>query len=168
KTQKLMATIHLAVLKTRQNSKGTYSIYVAVTHKRAVRYITTEYEIDDLYQFDNGTIVCRKDAKIMNQRLQYLLSEYQKKLDSITKQEVYTCSQIKDMFTGKMKAESLVTISEYMTERINRLRKENRGSYADMNVYTLSKILSILGDITLQSFSSDTIALFIKGMNNFK
>lgn len=161
-----MATIHLAVLKTRQNSKGTYSIYVAVTHKRAVRYITTEYEIDDLYQFDNGTIVCRKDAKIMNQRLQYLLSEYQEKLDSITKQEVYTCSQIKDMLTGKMKAESLVTISEYMTERINRLRKENRGSYADMNVYTLSKILSILGDITLQSFSPDTIALFIKGMNN--
>ncbi len=71
-----MATIHLSVLKTRQTAKGTYFIYVAVNHKRSTRYIATEYEIEGLFQFDNGTIVCRKDANIMNQRLKFVLGEY--------------------------------------------------------------------------------------------
>ena len=161
-----MATIHLSVLSSRQSSTGEYPIFIAVTEKRVVRYIKTDYTIDDLYQFDNGVIVCRKDAKILNQRLKYVLSEYQEKLDEILDQRIYNCSQIKEILEGKRKLEQLVTIKEYMDTRIYELRKEGRDSYADMNVYSLSKILFIIGDITLQSFSPTTIDKFIRGMSN--
>ena len=82
-------------MSARQTSKKTFLIYLTITHKREVRYISTEYEIDDLYQFDKGKVVCRKDAKIMNQRLAYVLSEYQEKLNEIDNQDMYSCSQIK-------------------------------------------------------------------------
>ena len=78
-----MATLRFSVLSTRKTSKGTFLIYLTITHKRDVRYISTGYEIDDLYQFDKGKVVCRKDAKIMNQRLSYVLSEYKEKLEEI-------------------------------------------------------------------------------------
>lgn len=166
KLLKIMVTLHLAVLKSRQTAKKTYVIYVAVTHRRDVRYIATEYEIDDLFQFEKGKVVCRKDAKVMNQRLDYVLSEYQERLDYISDKEIYTCSQIKEILENKQKLAKQTTIKEYMEERIRNLRKEGRGSYAEMNEYTLSKILSIIGDISLQSISPSTIDKFIKGMSN--
>ena len=153
-------------MSARQTSKKTFLIYLTITHKREVRYISTEYEIDDLYQFDKGKVVCRKDAKIMNQRLAYVLSEYQEKLNEIDNQDMYSCSQIKEILEGKNQVNKLVTIKEYMERRIADFRKDGRNSYADMNVYTLEKILSILGNISLQSFSTSTIDKFIRGMSS--
>lgn len=161
-----MATLNLVVLKARQTAKGEYPIFVSVTQRRIVRYIKTEYFIDDLFQFDNGMIVCRKDAKVMNQRLKFVLGEYQEKLDSIENQEIYNCAQIKEILEGKIKLEQIITVKEYFEQRIKELRKEGRESYADMNVYTLDKILSILGDINLQSITPQTIDKFITGMSN--
>lgn len=161
-----MATLNLVVLKARQTAKGNYPIFISVTQHRIVRYIKTDYLVDDLFQFDNGTIVCRSDAKVMNQRLKYVLSVYQEKLNEIEDQEIYNCSQIKEILEGKQKAEQIITIKEFFETRIKELRKEGRGSYADMNVYTLGKILSILGDISLSSISPQTIEKFISGMRN--
>jgi peroxiredoxin family protein len=113
-----MATIHLAVLKQRQKSNGHFTIYIVVTHKRDVRYITTAYEVDDLFQFENGKVVCRKDTKIMNQRLQYTIVEYQEKINAIRDVDVYSCSQIKDLLEGKIeeehKIEKCISIKEYL------------------------------------------------------
>lgn len=159
-----MATLHFAILKSRQKVKQTFVIYLALTHQRKVRYISTEYEIDDLFQFDNGKVVCRKDAKIMNQRLSYVLSQYQEKLDSIEDLSIYNCSQIKELLEGKHKVEQHIRLIDYMNSRIESLRKEGRNSYADMNVYTLGKIKTILGDITLKSISTTTIDKFVRGM----
>lgn len=100
----------------------------------------------------------------MNQRLGYVLSEYREKLDAIDNLDIYTCSQIKEILEGRHKQESLTTIKEYMEKRITLLRKEGRDSYADMNVYTLDKIISIIGNITLQSISPVVIDKFIIGM----
>lgn len=160
-----MATLHFSVLKSRRTAKKTYPIYLAVTHKRDVRYIPTGYEIDDLFQFDEGKVVCRKDAKVMNQRLNYVLSEYQEKLDSIERLHIYTCSQIKEMLEGKQNAEQVIFIQECMEGRIEKLKKEGRIRYAEMNEYSLKKILSILGNITLQSITPATIEKLIRGMD---
>lgn len=161
-----MASIRLVVLSSRQNSAGEYPILVAVTEKREVRYIKTDFSVDDLFQFENGIVMYRKDAKVMNQRLKYVLSELQQKLDAIPNPHIYNCSQIKEILENKQKQEQLITIKEYMECRISLFRKDGRISYANMNVYSLSKILDILGDITLQSFSPATIDKFIKGMSN--
>ncbi len=161
-----MATLRFSVLPTRQTSKKTFLIYLTITHKRAVRYISTGYEIDDLFQFDKGKVVCRKDARLMNQRLAYVLSEYQEKLDGITHQDRYSCAQIKEMIEKRVRATEVVTIKEYMEKRIDEFRKEGRGSYADMNAYTLGKILSILGNIPLSGFTPSTIDKFVRGMSD--
>lgn len=155
-----MATLHFAVLKSRQKVKQTFVVYLALTHQRKVRYIPTEYEIDDLFQFDNGKIVCRKDAKIMNQRLNYVLSLYQEKLDSIEDISIYNCSQIKELLEGKHKMEQNARLIDCMDSHIKDLRKEGRNNYADMNLRTLGKVKSILGDITLKSISPMTIDKF--------
>ena len=160
-----MATLNLVVLKARQTAKGDYPIFISVTQNRIVRYIKTEYSIDDLFQFDNGVVVCRKDAKVMNQRLKFVLDEYQEKLNLIEDHEIYNCSQIKEILEGKIKLEQIITVKEYFEQRIKELRKEGRGSYADMNVYTLDKVLSILGDINLQSVTPQVIEKFITGMS---
>lgn len=160
-----MATLNLVVLKARQTAKGDYPIFISVTQNRVVRYIKTEYSIDDLFQFDNGVVVCRKDAKVMNQRLKFVLDEYQEKLNLIEDHEIYNCSQIKEILEGKIKLEQIITVKDYFEQRIKELRKEGRGSYADMNVYTLDKVLSILGDINLQSITPQIIEKFITGMS---
>jgi hypothetical protein len=164
-----MATIHLAVLKQRQKSNGKFSVYIAVTHKREVRYITSKYEVDDLFQFENGKVICRKDAKIMNQRLQYVLSEYREKLEAIERQEIYNCSQLKDILEGKteeqQKAEQLITIKDYMELRMERLHQEKRDGYVKINRYCLSKILEIVGNVTLESISQATIMKFTDKLN---
>lgn len=161
-----MATLRFSVLPARKTSKGTFFIYLTITHKREVRYISTGYEIDDLYQFDKGKVVCRKDAKLMNQRLAYVLSDYKEKMDDIGDLDRYTCSQIKEILEGKHKRESLILIKDYMEHRISEFRKEGRESYADMNAYTLDKILGILGNIPLSSITPSTIDKFVKGMAN--
>lgn len=166
---KRMATLNFAVLKARQTTQGKFIIYVSVNHKRETRYIGTDYQIDDLYQFDNGKVVCKKDEKIMNQRLTYILSSYKEKLDSITDVEKYSCSQVKDILEGKAKQETAITIKEFMEDRILRLKKEGREGYAHMNEYSLKAVLTILGDITLQSLSIAEVEKFnagLKGQSN--
>lgn len=71
-----MAVLHLAILKSIQNSNGKIPVLIAVIQRREVRYIKTDYVVDEFYQFDNGLIACRKDAKTMNQRLKYVISGY--------------------------------------------------------------------------------------------
>lgn len=159
-----MATINLSVLKTRQTTKGAYIIYVSINHKRETRYIATDYQIDDLYQFDKGKIVCRKDAGVMNKRLGYVVAEYKEKLNEIKDHDKYTCTQIKSILEGKNKQQA-ITIKEYMSDRIERLKKKGRKSYAKMNEYTLEKVLSVLGDITLESLSPTEISKLEKGMD---
>ena len=101
----------------------------------------------------------------MNQRIKYELSYFQDKLDAIQSQQIYSCSQLKEMLEGKAKQESLITIKEYMELRIERLKKDGRNSYAEMNKYTLDKLMTIIGDITLQSISPATIEKFTRGLD---
>lgn len=152
-----MSKIKVQVLESRKLSNGKFKIYLGMFHKGEVRYISLPYVIDDLYQIEDGVVVCRKDAKIMNQRIKYELSYCQDKLDGIQSQHIYSCAQLKEMLEGKAKQDSFITIKEYMEMRIVKMRKEGSDSYADMNEYTLSKIIKILGDVTLASLTPATI-----------
>lgn len=162
-----MTNLKIVTLESRGSSKNLLPIYIAVCHKRQSRYINTNYSVDDLYQFDNGLVVCRKDAKIMNQRLKYTLSEYQEKLDSIENINIYTCSQIKDILTEEIQHDELITISELITDKINNLKKTNRIGYAHMMEWTLKSVLSSIGDITINSISCSTIKLYQNSLNKY-
>lgn len=140
-------------------------VLIALTSKRQVRYIKTGYEIDDLFQFEDGEVVCRKDARIMNQRLNFVLSEYRDRLSSIHDADIYSCAQLKEILEGRLKAEQPVTIKEWMETRIEELRKDGRGSYADMNCYTLKLIIDTIGDVPMQCITPAIVLRFIKGIS---
>ena len=163
---KTMVTLHLTVLTSRRNSAGKLPVLIALTSKRQVRYIKTGYEIDDLFQFEDGKVVCRKDARIMNQRLNFVLSEYRDKLSAIPDADVYSCAQLKEILVGRLQVGQPVTVKEWMETRIGELRKEGRGSYADMNIYTLKLILDNIGDTPLQCITPAIVLRFIKGMTH--
>ena len=160
-----MVTLHLTVLTSRRNSAGKLPVLIALTSKRQVRYIKTGYEIDDLFQFEDGEVVCRKDARIMNQRLNFVLSEYRDKLSSIHDADIYSCAQLKEILEGRLKAEQPITIKEWMETRIEELRKDGRGSYADMNCYTLKLIIDTIGDVPMQCITPAIVLRFIKGIS---
>jgi integrase len=97
----------------------------------------------------------------MNQRLQYILSEYQSKLDAIQRQEIYNCTQIKDILIGETKEQDkYITIQEYVGKRIEQFHKEKRQGNVKIYTYALSKILETIGNITLASITPVTIEKF--------
>lgn len=155
-----MATARLSVLKTRQTNKGSFIIYIALSHKKETRYINTNYEIDDLFQFDKGKVICRKDAAVINKRLEYTLEEYREKLSNIENIEIYTCSQIKQILESEKAKRNFITLKEFMNDKILFFEKHNRHSYAKMNKDTLDRFLKTFGDITLASITPTMIEAF--------
>lgn len=162
---KTMVTLHLTVLTSRRNSAGKLPVLIALTSKRQMRYIKTGYEIDDIFQFEDGEVVCRKDARIMNQRLNFVLSEYRDRLSSIHDADIYSCAQLKEILEGRLKAEQPITIKEWMETRIEELRKDGRENYADMNCYTLKLIIDTIGDVPMQCITPAIVLRFIKGIS---
>ena len=53
-----MATLNLKILPNRRKLSGKLGIYVSLTFKKEVRYISTEFEVDDEYQI--GRASCRE------------------------------------------------------------------------------------------------------------
>ena len=51
-----MTTLNYKILPTRRKASGKLGIYLAVSHKKQVRYISTEFEIDEEYIMGH----CRK------------------------------------------------------------------------------------------------------------
>ena len=71
----------------------------------------------------------------MNQRLVYELADYNEKLKAIADHQIYNCAQIKEILEGRKKEESFITIKEYMELRVERLNKEGRRSYEEINKF---------------------------------
>lgn len=75
--------LKLKILPNRRKLSGKLGIYVSLTFKKEVRYISTEFEVDDEYQFENGKVCYRKDAAIMNKRIQYVLGIYRERMEGL-------------------------------------------------------------------------------------
>ncbi|MBQ1937664.1 MAG: hypothetical protein II364_01720 [Bacteroidales bacterium] len=141
-----MATLNYKILPARRKSSGKLGIYLALTHKKEVRYISTEFEIDDDSQFENGRVCYRKDASIMNKRMAYVLSEYQEKLSRMDMRAFPTCARLKDELLKPEEGNVTMTLEELLDGRIERLKKEGRANYARMNRDSKKVILSTMGN----------------------
>lgn len=60
-----MANLEIKNLLTRKKATGKLKIYISLTFKRQIRYIDTEFKIDDEAEIDNVRIYYRKDTAIM-------------------------------------------------------------------------------------------------------
>ena len=69
-----MAILSLKILQKRPSAAGTYRIYVSLTFKRDIRYIATEFEVNDISEFENGKVCCRRDAATINKDLSFILA----------------------------------------------------------------------------------------------
>lgn len=140
-----MARLSLKILQNRRNAAGNLVIYVSLTFKQDVRYISTGFEIKDESEFENGRVCYRKDAAVMNKRLSFILNEYREKLRRLDESKFRTCTQLKEALTKTEQRESL-SIQDLFDRRISDLENQGRKSYASMNRYTSKVIVSILGN----------------------
>ena len=152
-----MATLNYKILPARRKSSGKLGIYLSLTHKKEVRYISTEFEIDDESQFDKGKVCYRKDASIMNKRMAYVLSEYQEKLSKIDLRFFNSCARLKDELMKPEEEEIKMTLEELFA----RLKKENRASYAGMHQESKRVILSLLGNPVIDYLTRADIKLLL-------
>lgn len=160
-----MATLNFKILPARRKSSGKLGVYLAVTHKKEVRYISTEFEIDDEAEFESGKVCYRKDANIMNKRMQYVLSEYQEKLASLDLRKFQNCSQLKQALTSTQENDKQpLTITELFDTRIKQLYSEKRTKYAEMNEYSRNVITSILHDTPVNYITRNDIKILERAM----
>lgn len=159
-----MATLNYKILPARRKASGKLGIYLALTHKKTVRYISTEFEIDDDSQFENGRVCYRKDASIMNKRMAYVLSEYKSKLDNINIKAFSTCASLKDELLKTQQEEESMTLEELLSRRIDRIRKEGRENYAIMYERSKKVIMSIIGNPVIEYLTRTDINLLVTKM----
>lgn len=144
-----MTTLNYKILPTRRKASGKLGIYLAVSHKKQVRYISTEFEIDDEYQFDNGQVCYRKDAAIMNKRMQFVMDEYLEKLKRINPAVCDTCSDIKEALTSEPHDASSITIQSMYMDKLKRLQECGRKRHALILQASYKAVTSVLKPDTL-------------------
>lgn len=158
-----MATIRLTVLSSIKELNGKLPILICISQKKDRAYIKTEFFLDDIAEFEDGQVVYRKDAGIMNKRIQFVFSQYKEKYDSIEDLEFLSASQIKYVITAKERP-SHISFIEYWKKRIADFRKDGRESYAKMNEDTIKLFIKAEGDIPIPAISHRTIEHFKKWM----
>lgn len=159
-----MATIRLTVLNSIKESDGRLPILVCISQKGKRAYIKTEFLISDIAEFDNGKVVYRKDANMMNKRIEFVFSQYKEKYDSIEDKEWLTSLQIKQIIISKKRPEHISFI-EFWKKRILEFKEEGRESYAKMNEETIRIFTKAEGDIPISAINTLLIEHFKKWMS---
>lgn len=126
-----MATLSLVLFKAKALKDGTHKIRIAIRHKHETCYIITRFIVQE-NQFNNGQVIKRPDASVINMKLRQMLNEYQNMLDDIKCQSMYSCKQIRDILldgAGKSTDATFQTVSK---SYINELLEDGRDSYAKL------------------------------------
>lgn len=153
-----MATLSLCIRESQKNADGSFTIKVAIGAKSRTTYIATRYRIDSIKQWKDGKVIRRPDADIMNRKLRGLLIEYENILESMPNNNVGAI-EIRRYLEAKYKRSN--SLKDYAEEYIERLKKENRASYAQNMGYTLKYLLECFGEtVTLEQFSPVALNIF--------
>jgi hypothetical protein len=160
----IMAVLSLKILPTRQKSSGKLEVYVCLTHRKSQRYINTGIEIDDEFQFEKGVVCYRKDARIMNQRLAYILDIYSERLERINTNKYSNCADLKEALMTEEEKKKSMTVSGLFEWRIKMLEEEGRTSYIKMNTYSCKVIVSIIGDVVIDYLTKRDITTLLRAM----
>lgn len=156
-----MATIRLTALSSIKEQDGRLPILVCISQKKGRAYIKTEFLLDDIAEFEDGKVVYRKDAGILNRRLAFVFSQYKEKYDLIESKEWLTAMQIKRIMISKERP-SHISFLEFWKKRIDEFREEKRESYAKMNEETIRVFTNAEGDIPIPAINTLLIEHFKK------
>ena len=158
-----MATIRLTVLSSIKEQDGRLPILVCISQKKQRAYIKTTFLLDDIAEFENGKVAYRKDASVMNKRLEFVFSQYKDKFDSIENIEYLSAMQIKQIIISKERP-SHISFLEYWKKRVGEFKKEGRESYAKMNEETIRIFTIAEGDVPIPAINTIMIEHFKKWM----
>ena len=137
-----MATLSLAIIKSRPNKDGSYGIKIAVASQGSTAFISTRFKVENIKQWKGGKIVRHPDADVNNRKLRALLSEYEAILDSIPNPNV-SAKDVKEYLERKFRKSD--SLKDYAEAYITRLEKEGRKSYAQNMGYTLRYLIECFG-----------------------
>lgn len=156
-----MATLKAVIVPAKVLSNGRHKIRIAVSHKQDTRYIITRFEVDNINQFRDGSVVGRSDAAMMNRKILILLNEYYDAMDSIDP-DSYTCAQLKD-FIEKNKKTKALTISQAGNIHIKKQVKKNT---IDSYKKSLEYFVKFAGDVPVEMISPEMITGFNEHMRD--
>ena len=153
-----MTTIKLAVLRHTRAKNGTYKIRIAIGHQSETSYIVTKYRVTSLANFKNGVVVCQPDASTINLKLRKLLTQYDERLERIPNPNEYNCTQLRNLLQNMTDRTSNVTLQSVTDIYTSQLRKEGRGSYAEIIEKHVKRFLEFThGDVFLSEITPKTI-----------
>lgn len=158
-----MATIRLTILRSIKEHDGRLPILVCITQKKIRAYIKTKFLLDDIAEFEKGKVVYRKDANIINKRLEFVFSQYKEKFDSIEDLEYFSALQIKQIITSKERP-PYISFLEYWKQRVSEFKEEGRESYAKMNEETIRIFTIAEKDVPIPAINTILIEHFKKWM----
>lgn len=156
-----MAKISATVLAARKSASGMYPIFIRIAAKKEKAYIKTQYELSDLCQWDNGKVVARSDASLINKRISFEIKKYKERIEEIENYDTYTATQLKLVITQKEKvAQSATTFTDFLRKRISELTDEGRKGHAKMLQETLRVFLLAEGELPFVIMNHITIEHF--------
>lgn len=152
-----MVTLNFKILPARRKASGKLGIYLALSHFRQVRYISTDFEVDNEKQFKNGLVCNRKDSVRLNKELKTLLTDFRQRLSLLELRDYPDCSSLKDALLNREHRDKLITLDELMKDRISRLKEEGRDNYAKMQDDSRKVFNRILGEVSISDLSRSHI-----------
>ena len=153
-----MAILSLNVERGRTAADGTIPIRIKITSKNTKAYIATRYKVESIRNWNGAAVVRHPDAALVNKKLRELLTAYENIVDTIPNTDV-SANEIKAYIESHSRKSDL--LKDYAQQYIERLKKEERKSYAQNMGYTLKYVLESLGEnITLQGIGAAQLEKF--------
>ncbi len=163
-----MATLKLLILKSKALKDGRHKIRVAVCHKHETAFIITRFILDSESQFRNGQVVRHPEAATINRKLRSLINEYQDKLDAIKHQELYDCTQLKNILVNGV-TEGDATFQRVSLDYVKELEESGSIGYSKM-IERNNRYFSeyIRGEILLADITPEMIDGYSRFLRNKK
>ena len=154
-----MATIKLAILRSKPDKRGMYKVRIAVGHRQQTTYILTPVSVS-ADEWDGTSVVRRHDAAALNIELTQQLLEYRRRLQSVQSIERLTCQQLRDVLVS-MRSHSEVFFLSAVDEYLGELLLDGRKGTHTLTSHAASLFIDYLhGDFPLSSLTPTHIASF--------
>lgn len=110
-----------------------------------------------------GKVVYRKDAGILNKRIEFVFSQFKEKFESIEDIDFFSASQIKYIITAQEHPFYISFIS-FWKKRIEDFNNEKILSYAQMNEDSIKLFIKAEGDVPISAINYKLIGHYRKWM----
>lgn len=122
--------------------------------------MSTPFVLDDETQYEDGRVVGRPDARIMNIKMTKMACEYQDILDGIPHQDIYTSAQLKERLLAEIRLQGGMTYADFCSQYISEIESEGRHSYASLLERSGRYFVESVGNVPLSDITPQLITMF--------